>query len=212
MAPRSSTAGLLKEIGKRRAAEPGVDRSNRYGWHSALDLFERTEPAHARLAKEIDAMVAACTAKMMPEVPKDLLRKHEGWINVSPTHAMNAPHDHPGPFWSGVYYVKVPLPADDDDKYSGAIEFIDPRGSIGTTANIGTSFTRPKFTIAPRCRDVPNVAELREALGSPQPGQGGPGNRRLQQLVRETAGQGVGGRYFSPAPAATSGSRRAWPA
>ena len=140
---------LLKEIAKRQAAEPGIDRSNRYGWHSALDLFERTEPAHAKLTREIDAIVAACTAKMMPEVPQDLLRKHEGWINVSPTHAMNAPHDHPGPFWSGVYYVKVPLPADGDDKYSGAIEFIDPRGSIGTTANIGTNFTRPKFTIRP---------------------------------------------------------------
>jgi len=41
------------------------------------------------------------------------------------------------------------LPADGDDKFSGAIEFIDPRGSIGTTANIGTTFTRPKFTIRP---------------------------------------------------------------
>ena len=40
---------LLKEIGKRRSAEPGIDRSNRYGWHSGLDLFQRTEPAHARL-------------------------------------------------------------------------------------------------------------------------------------------------------------------
>ena len=49
-----------------------MTRSNRYGWHSALDLFERTEPAHAQLTREIDAIVAACTAKMMPEVPPDL--------------------------------------------------------------------------------------------------------------------------------------------
>ena len=31
---------------------------------------------------------------------------------------------------------------------------------------------------------MPAVAELREALGPPQPGQGGPGDGRLQQLVR----------------------------
>lgn len=140
---------LLKEIGKRRAAEPGIERSNRYGWHSALDLFARTEPAHVELAREIDAMVAACTTKMMPELPKDLVRKHEGWINVSPMHAMNAPHDHPGPFWSGVYYVAVPLADGGEDKLSGAIEFIDPRGSIGTSANIDTPFTRGKFTVRP---------------------------------------------------------------
>ena len=147
--PDALNRRLLKEIAKRRSAEPGIGRSNRYGWHSALDLFERTEPGHAQLTRELDAMVAAVTAKMMPEVPPDLVRQHEGWINVSPTHAMNAPHDHPGPFWSGVYYVRVPLPPDQDDKFSGAIEFIDPRGSIGATANIKTSFTRPKFTVRP---------------------------------------------------------------
>ena len=140
---------LLKEIGKRRRTEPGMLRSNRYGWHSAPDLFERTEPAHAQLIREIHAMVAACTAKLMPDFPKDLAPIHEGWVNVSPTHAMNSPHDHPGAFWSGTYYVHVPLPTDPDDKLSGAIEFIDPRGSIGTNARIDAPFTRGKFTVRP---------------------------------------------------------------
>ena len=44
---------------------------------------------------------------------------------------MNAPHDHPGAFWPGVYYVLVPPPADPGDTTSGAIEFIDPRHAIG---------------------------------------------------------------------------------
>ena len=100
---------LLKEIAKRQRAEPGMTRSNRYGWHSAPDLFQRTEPAHAQLIGELHAMVAACTAKLMPDFPKDLKPIHEGWVNVSPTHAMNSPHDHPGAFWSGTYYVHVPL-------------------------------------------------------------------------------------------------------
>lgn len=140
---------LLKEIAKRRQSEPGLSRSNRYGWHSAPDLFQRTEPAHSQLIREIDAMVAAITAKLMPGFPKDLVGIHEGWINVSPTHAMNSPHDHPGAFWSGTYYVQVPPPIDRDDKLSGAIEFLDPRGSIGTNARIDAPFTRGKFAVHP---------------------------------------------------------------
>jgi uncharacterized protein (TIGR02466 family) len=140
---------LLKEIAVRRRTETGIRKSNHLGWHSAVDLFERTEPAQARLANELGAIIAACTAKVAPDLPKYLSGKHEGWINVSPSHAMNSPHDHPGAFWSGTYYVHVPPPDDPDDKFSGAIEFIDPRGSLGTNAKLETPFTRAKFTIRP---------------------------------------------------------------
>src|SRR5215213_2972387 len=99
---------LLAEIAKRRKAEPGIERSNRYGWHSGLDLFERSEPAHAELARALDEVVATASRKLIPEMPEDFVRRHEGWINVSPTHAMNAPHDHAGAFWSGCYYIEVP--------------------------------------------------------------------------------------------------------
>jgi uncharacterized protein (TIGR02466 family) len=142
-------AKLLREIGARRQSEEGIERSNRYGWHSATDLFQRREPAHAKLAAEIDAMVGAATAKLMPDLPAEMKVRHEGWVNVNPTHALNAPHDHPGVFWSGTYYISVPLPPADKDKLSGAIEFIDPRGSIGNSARMDTPFTRSKFTIRP---------------------------------------------------------------
>jgi uncharacterized protein (TIGR02466 family) len=140
---------LVAEIGERRKNEPGVERSNRYGWHSKLDFFERAEPAHAELAGEIQAMVAAVTAKLAPDLPAAMRTVHEGWINVSPTHAMNSPHDHPGSFWSGTYYVHVAEPEDETDRLSGAIEFIDPRGSIGSNARLETSFTRGRFTARP---------------------------------------------------------------
>lgn len=138
---------LLSEIDVRRKSEAGVDRSNRDGWHSALDFFDRPEPAHAELAREIAAMVAASSAKLIPDLPAELKLRHEGWINVSPTHAMNIPHDHSGAFWSGTYYVQVPDPG--EDTHSGAIEFIDPRGSIGSSSRIDTPFTRGKVTIRP---------------------------------------------------------------
>ena len=140
---------LMLEIRQRQKDEPGIERSNRYGWHSGVDLFDRREPAHRELAGELASMVAAATVKLVPDLPADVSMHNEGWVNVSPTHAMNAPHDHPGAFWSGCYYVHVPLPAESDDKFSGAIEFIDPRGGIGATAKIDTPFTRPKFTVRP---------------------------------------------------------------
>ncbi|MEO7814170.1 MAG: TIGR02466 family protein [Sphingomicrobium sp.] len=145
----SLNARLLKEIARRRRGEPGIDRSNRYGWHSEPDLFERTEPAHVELVTTLNAVIEASTDELMPEYRDQLVARHEGWVNVSPNHAMNAPHDHPGAFWSGVYYVHVPPPPDADDTFSGAIEFIDPRGSIGSNARIETRFTRGKFTIRP---------------------------------------------------------------
>lgn len=140
---------LLDEIAARRAAEPGIERSNRQGWHSEPDLFDRTEPAHRRLAGEIKAIAEAVTAKLVPERPSGSRLAHEGWVNANPTHAMNSPHDHPGSFWSGTYYVRVPQADDESDLLSGAIEFLDPRGSIGANAGVETSFTRGKFTARP---------------------------------------------------------------
>ncbi|MES2904917.1 MAG: TIGR02466 family protein [Pseudomonadota bacterium] len=142
-------ARLIEEIAARRTVEPGVGRSNLYGWHSANDLFDRPEPGHAALAAELKAIVEASGVKLMPGRPADLVPSQDGWVNVNPTGAMNAPHDHPGAFWSGVYYVRVPPPADPSDATSGAIEFIDPRGAIGTNARFETPFTRSKFTIRP---------------------------------------------------------------
>lgn len=140
-------AGLLAEIQARRAAEAGIGRSNRFGWHSANDLFDRPETAHRQLAAELRGIAVAGSAKLMPDLETGLTPSFEGWVNVNPTGAMNAPHDHPGAFWSGVYYVAVPTPDDTDDRLSGAIEFIDPRGSIGTNARFETSFTRTKHSV-----------------------------------------------------------------
>ena len=143
-------AQLLAEIAKRRRLETGVARSNRYGWHSVADLFERKEPGHAALAREIEAMVKAATGKMMPDMDYAALQpRFEGWANASPRGAMNAPHDHPSAFWSGCYYVEVPPPADPEDRLAGAIEFLDSRGNLGAGALLESPFTRGKFTLRP---------------------------------------------------------------
>lgn len=140
---------LHAEALQRRPNEPTIASSNQLGWHSDRDLFERTEPAHRQLATILRDFVAEAGARMIPDLPADLAMQMEGWINVNPTGAFNAPHDHAGAFWSGTYYALVPAPSDADDRMSGAIEFIDPRGSLGSSVKIETPFTRPRFTVRP---------------------------------------------------------------
>lgn len=140
---------LKAEAVQRRVAESAVTASNRYGWHSERDLFDRAEPAHARLADTLRRFIDEANAKMIPDRPAGVAMKMDGWVNINPTNAFNAPHDHAGAFWSGTYYVEVPTASDSEDKMSGAIEFIDPRGSLGSSVNIETPFTRPRFTIRP---------------------------------------------------------------
>ena len=145
---------FVREALARRSAESGVDRSNRYGWHSNADFFQRKEPAHAELAAAIRAFVEKASKQTLTKLPDDLDINMEGWVNINPTHALNSPHDHPGAFWSGTYYAEVPIPERPEDKMSGAIEFLDPRGSIGTAARIETPFTRSKFTLRPAAGTV----------------------------------------------------------
>ena len=115
---------LLAEIAERRAVEPGIERTNRKGWHSTTDLFDRREPAQARLCAMVREIVIDATRRMAPKTALDSLVLHcDGWINASPTGGYNAPHAHAGSFWSGVYYVAVPGGTED----GGEIDFIAPQ-------------------------------------------------------------------------------------
>ena len=139
-------AALVDEIAVRCAAEPGVSRTNRLGWHSETDLFERSEPAQAALAKALKAMTVEATARLAPNAVEDRLTMIlEGWINVNPTGAYNSPHDHAGAFWSGVYYVAVP----DSEGDSGVIEFLAPQRLYTTGQKIRAPMTTPKARFRP---------------------------------------------------------------
>lgn len=140
---------LLTEIEKRRASEEGAVRSNRQGWHSDYDLFRRKEKAQARLAAIIREALEQATLKLAPDTNLSKLNMDcEGWINVNPTGAYNTPHDHPGNFWSGTYYVTVPN-AGEGLESSGVIEFLD--SSTGLSASmVRAPFTAPKASIRPK--------------------------------------------------------------
>jgi len=138
---------LLKEIAKRRAADGGVTKSNRKGWHSSSDLFERKEPAQAALAQLLLRMVAQSTLRVAPEADfTNIELVAEGWINVNPTGGYNAPHDHVGAFWSGVYYVQVP---DDVEGQGGAIEFLSPHKPLPGRKLIDAPITADKLCVRP---------------------------------------------------------------
>lgn len=126
-AERLNTA-MLEEIAVRQQDEEGVVRSNRSGWHSAGDFFRRREPAHAELSAAIKQAVGHATASISqaPDIGKVKLQL-SGWINVNPTGGYNVPHDHPGSFWSGCYYIQVPEGSGRNE--DGAISFIDHRSA-----------------------------------------------------------------------------------
>lgn len=117
---------LLEEIGERRQSEAGVLRSNKSGWHSESDFFARTEPGHGALSRAIRGVVIDATRRVAgAENSKNLRFLMDGWININPANAYNVPHDHPGSFWSGAYYVVNQDPGE-AELLGGAISFLGP--------------------------------------------------------------------------------------
>jgi uncharacterized protein (TIGR02466 family) len=138
---------LMKEIAKRQQVEGGMTRSNRKGWHSERDLFERKEQSHAALAQMLLRMMAQATQRLAPNTDfTGMELVADGWINVNPRGAYNSPHDHVGGFWSGVYYVQQP---DGVDGQSGTIEFLAPHKPVRGRGMIDAAITAEKVTVRP---------------------------------------------------------------
>lgn len=139
---------LKAEIAVRRAVEPGAEHSNIGGWHSDRDFFERPEPAHRALALDLLRIMAEATRTFDPDADYTKLRLiPEGWINVNPPGAMNAPHAHRGWYWSGSYYVDVPDGA-------GGIEFLKPFAPLPGTGGIGGPLVDDRAHYEPKAGQV----------------------------------------------------------
>jgi uncharacterized protein (TIGR02466 family) len=121
-------AGLLREIQDRRNVDPSVVRSNRAGWHSESDFFQRKEPAHTEASVAISKAIADATKRVAGQgaLKTPVHIQINGWVNINPPFAYNVPHDHPGSFWSGCYYIATDHAEDKSDE-GGAITFIDGR-------------------------------------------------------------------------------------
>lgn len=144
----SLNRALTDEIAARRKAEGGTSHSNIGGWHSERDFFERAEPAHRTLALDLLRMMAEATRTFDPNADYSKLRLiPEGWVNVNPPGAMNAPHAHRGWFWSGSYYVDVPDSA-------GGIEFLNPFEALPGAGVIGGPLVADRTRYEPKAGQV----------------------------------------------------------
>lgn len=140
-------AGLLSEGARLRALSPGVEKSNRNGWHSEGNLFD--DPADAIQALHAAAITAVhdATRRIRAKVdPESLGLRISAWMNANPPGGFNAPHTHPGAHWSGVYYVSQP---EVETGNSGMIEFLDPRSDLPNWRLLRASALRPKKKLRP---------------------------------------------------------------
>jgi uncharacterized protein (TIGR02466 family) len=113
-------AQLEPLILEKRQGDPGIRRSNVGGWHSDTGLLSWGGAAAQALAARVVEIADAHTIdRLAPE------GRHpwqiEAWANVGEAGAANAPHSHPGCYWSAVYYVRT------DEGEGGELILFDPR-------------------------------------------------------------------------------------
>ena len=151
---------LLAETDAMRARSPGVTKSNKKGWQSDADFFRRTEPGCSALRNHIAEAVLEATRRLSPNFDiKSNELQMEGWINVNPPGAFNAPHTHPSFALSGTYYVSIPPEsvsiAPDSasiapDARSGVFEFLDPRVNAAALSIEGATCFDPGVFVKPK--------------------------------------------------------------
>jgi uncharacterized protein (TIGR02466 family) len=143
---------LLAEGERLRGHGPGVNKSNRGGWHSEGNLFENpADPIqtlrHAAVLSVMEA-VRSVSSKVDPE---KFEMKLFAWMNMNPTGGFNATHTHPGAHWSGVYYVRQPKV---ETGNSGMIEFLDPRSDLPAWRILQSRAFRSKRKIRPEAGEI----------------------------------------------------------
>ena len=94
---------FANEIVEWSKRDPGVNKTNRNGWHSTTEMHKI--PVFKPLIQELFKMAEECN-KDYGVQPK--LGLGNMWANINPTYSYNKTHTHPNSLWSGVYYIKVP--------------------------------------------------------------------------------------------------------
>lgn len=117
-------AALRSAILARKAAGPGIARSNILGWHSDTEMLRwGGEPARALGLATLQLCGAYTHDRGLAGTGRPRFEMGlEMWANVSPPGSSNQVHAHPGCVWSAVYYVD-----DGGDQESGKLVLHDPR-------------------------------------------------------------------------------------
>ncbi len=125
-------AELITHLHELERTQPGQQRANAGGWHSATNLLEAPlnsiTALRGSITEALKSMVGA-TAEL-PEVKsrQESFRggfRLTGWGNIIRKGNYHRHHNHPNSAWSGVYYVA----AGDSEPGSlaGVLELFDPR-------------------------------------------------------------------------------------
>jgi uncharacterized protein (TIGR02466 family) len=145
-------AEILLESQTMRSTRCGVSKSNLGGWHSKGNLFDRDVACIRTVRDAATAAVFDATRKTSKKVdPESLQMRLFAWMNANPPGSYNAPHTHPMAHWSGVYYVSQPKAV---KKFSGMIEFLDPRSDLPNWRILGGSAFLPKRRIRPEAGEL----------------------------------------------------------
>lgn len=143
---------LMAEGERLRGDGPGVNKSNRGGWHSDGNLFEDpAEPIQTLRRLAVQSVFEATRTVSTKVDPEALEMKLYAWMNMNPKGGFNAPHTHPGAHWSGVYYVRQPRV---DTGNSGMIEFLDPRSDLPGWRILRSRAFRAKRRIRPEAGEI----------------------------------------------------------
>lgn len=96
-------------------ADPGVNKTNRKGWHSTTDMHTRPE-----FKNLVDLLYQTQYEIYQQEGLAGEPVLGNMWANLNYPGGSNAMHIHPNSLWSGAYYVTA-------EPTSGNIYFEDPR-------------------------------------------------------------------------------------
>jgi uncharacterized protein (TIGR02466 family) len=104
-----------------------------FGWQApAIDTLK------ARIAELLNPLLR----NLFADAPEATIAyRIDGWGNVLRDGQYSSAHNHPGRFWSGVYYVSTGAP-DAGRRMCGELEFIDPRAGANMSSPPGNVLDR----------------------------------------------------------------------
>ena len=112
---------LIKHIERWAKKDKGIQKTNRGGWHSSVEMHIKKE--YEPLVKEISKMQKQVCVEEAYTAPTFLGNM---WANINYQGCFNKDHLHPNSHWSGVYFIKTP-------KDCGTLTIEDPRAGYMMT-------------------------------------------------------------------------------
>jgi len=133
-----------------QASTPGLDRSNRGGWHSAGNLFGPDHPEAQPLREAATHALSSYISQAFDYKGK-LELTLTAWTVINRPSDFNAPHNHAPHLLSGAIYIAIPA-----GMRGGEIVFQDPRLALNAHETDGMRrlklqppWRRPTISVAP---------------------------------------------------------------